>query len=805
MKIRDRIETSLESWGHTCFRHRWLILIGMTALTLALGSGMKDLRFDMSSEGYLDPQDPARVTYDNFRRQFDSDDSILVMLETEDVFSLEFLSKVRDLHHDIEDEVPLVTEVESLLNARFTFGQGDELIVGELLEEWPQSEADLRQVEERVRANPIYINTLISENGRFATITVKATPGNVSSALDDAAADFGDLEEGAPGNDFQERLPVFDEKELDDLMTSLFEVVKRYETEDERIYISGNPELSYALTVTARDDMTLFSGLTNLIIGILLLILFRRFSGMFLPLLVVLLPLASTLGIMGHIGLPLTPSTQQLPSLLVAICIGDAVHLLAIFYRKFDQGSSKEDAMAYALRHSGLAVVMTSLTTAGGLGSFMAADLAPTVGLGIAAPTGVILALLYSLTSLPALVAILPLRRRKHHPEEGKSRTDRGLAAFGNFATRHPWSVVGVWSVLGFAAIYGAFHLEVSHKPLSWFPEDFPTRVAAEVANTQMKGMMPLEVLVDSGEENGLHDPELLRRIEAFQAHAKSLNLEDMVAGQAVSVVDVLKETHRALNSNDPAFYSIPQDRALVAQELLLFENSGSEDLEDLVDAQFQTARVNLLVSYDDGFKYIRYLKLIDDSIEQTIGDAATVETTGLIKLWVRTISAMLSSTAKSYIIALLIIAPLMVLLIGEWRMGLLSLIPNLLPIIMGLGLMKLCGISFNMFTMSMGSIVIGMAVDDTIHFMHGYLRYHRQGLDAPEAVRATLLSTGRALLITSLALSTGFFVQMFGTMISIRHAGFITGAAILLALLADLLLSPALVTLADRFARRAR
>ncbi len=212
---------------------------------------------------------------------------------------------------------------------------------------------------------------------------------------------------------------------------------------------------------------------------------------------------------------------------------------------------------------------------------------------------------------------------------------------------------------------------------------------------------------------------------------------------------------------------------------------------------------MSLLCSCFGGCKYIRVLEDRDAGSGPAIGDAGRVGSTGLIKLWVRTISAMLSSTAKSYMLALLLIAPLMVLVIGEWRMGLLSLIPNLLPIVMGLGLMKLSGISFNMFTMSMGSIVIGMAVDDTIHFMHGYLRHKRRGLEVAEAVRETLLSTGRALLITSLALSTGFFVQMFGTMISIRQAGFITGATILIALLADLLFSPALVTLADRFGKK--
>jgi len=779
----------------------------MTALTFVLGSGVSELRFDMDTENYLDPQDPARIDYNAFRRQFENDDSMLLIIESDHIFSFEFLTKLKKLHEELRQKLPLLDEITSLVNARFTYGEGDSLVVGELLEKWPKTEADLELLKKRVFANPVYINTLISENGRYTAITMKFLPGRADTKLDAGVGEFEmeDSEQAAPATpSADERPPILEGEALEDVMQSLNEVIAHYKSKDFPIYLTGNPELSYALTKTARDDMTLFSVITNLVIGLLLFLLFRRFSGVFLPLLVVLLPLWATLGIMGFVDLPLTPSTQQLPSLLVAVCVGNAVHLLALFYRKYDAGVDKEEAMVYALGHSGLAVIMTSLTTAGGLGSFIISDLAPTRGLGIAAPTGVLLALVYALVSLPALVAILPLRRKQRATvEKGSSLSDRSLIAIGAFASNRPWFVVTVWSVLGIVSLYGASQLELSHKPLSWFPKNFPTRVAAEVANREMKGLMPLEVIVDSGRDGGLYSPDLLRRIGEFQRRAKEINIDGMVAGQAISMVDILKETNRALHRNNEKFYVVPNDPKLVAQELLLFENSGSDDLEELVDTQFRKARVSLLVSYEDGFRYIKFLKEVDVLAKQTIGGAASVQTTGLIKLWVRTIAAMLSSTAKSYGIAILVIAPLMVLLMGEWRMGLLSLIPNLIPIFMGLGLMKLCGITFNMFTMTIGSIVIGMAVDDTIHFMHGFLRYRRQGADAATAVRETLLTTGNALVITSLAISTGFFVQVFGTMISIRHSGFITGVTILIALLADLILSPAIVILATRFAER--
>ncbi len=240
-----------------------------------------------------------------------------------------------------------------------------------------------------------------------------------------------------------------------------------------------------------------------------------------------------------------------------------------------------------------------------------------------------------------------------------------------------------------------------------------------------------------------------------------------------------------------------------MAQELLLFENSGSDDLEELVDSQFRKARIHLAVSYTDGFLYLDLVRAVQRGSREIMGDLAKIHTTGLVELWLRTINAMLTSTFKSYAIALAVITPLMVLLIGNLRLGLLSLIPNLAPIVTGMALMSVLGIHFDMFTMMIGTIAIGVAVDDTIHFMHGFRRNYEHMRDAEAAVRETLLSTGRALLVTSLVLSSGFFVQVSGTLTGSRNAGLITAFTILAALVVDLVLSPALVILATRYAER--
>jgi predicted RND superfamily exporter protein len=794
MPIRQQSEVAFERWGRTVCRHPWPIIVIMMLATAGMVAGMGKLRFEMSTEGYLDRDDPTRTGYEAFRAEFANDDMILIVLRSQKVFSFEFLEKLRRFHGDIESEVPLLADVSSLINARVTRGSGDQLIVEELLEHWPRDEAELAAVEARARANPVYTNVLLSEDGRTTTVTIKVAPmggGELADLL-------GGFNEQAVEQTTPELPPVLLDKELDAVMSSLLEVVERHRSDTFPIWVTGNPEMTHALARTARTDMTLFAGLTNVIIAILLFVFFRRLSGVLLPVLVVTLPLGATLGLMGFAGLPLTPSTQQLPSLLLAVCVGDAVHILAIFYRRLDAGGERHEAIVHALGHSGLAVVMTSLTTAGGLGSFIFADLAPIAGLGIAAPAGVMMALVHSTVLLPALLAVLPIRpRRGRQQGQSPSAIDRGLAALGDVCTSRPWWTVSAWCVLVGAAVYGIFQLELSYKPLEWFPRDHPSRVAAELANRELRAVMPLEVVLDTGETEGLHDPEFLRRVEALEQFALGVEAGGIAAGQAISLVDILKETNQALNENDPAQYVVPDDAKLIAQEFLLFENSGSDDLEQLVDRSFRKTRLSVLVSYDDGLRYLDFVREIERGADEIIAGHAVVETTGLVKLWVRSISALTSSTAKSYAVAILAIAPLMILLVGNARLGFLSLISNFAPILMGLGIMHWLGIPLDMFTMMVGSIAIGMAVDNTIHFMHGFRRYHEGGMPAPRAVNETLLSTGRALVITSLALSTGFFVQMAGTLTSVRNCGFIAGFTILAALLAALTLAPALVTLA--------
>ena len=287
--------------------------------------------------------------------------------------------------------------------------------------------------------------------------------------------------------------------------------------------------------------------------------------------------------------------------------------------------------------------------------------------------------------------------------------------------------------------------------------------------------------------------------LERFNREAETLEVGLVAMGKSTSIADMLKQIHQALNENRPEFYAIPEDAELIAQELLLFENSGGDDLERMTDVGYTQARVTMKMPWIDANAYVPMLAAIEELAREIFGSEVELELTGLLTLLARTIDLMMVSMAESYLIAATVITVLMMIVLGSWKLGLWSMIPNFLPILLGLGLMRLLDLPLDAMSILVGSIALGLAVDDTIHFLHNFRRYHAQTSDVAESVRLTLTTTGRAMLFTTVVLSCGFYTYLISDMSNLFSFGLITGTTIILALLADLLLAPALMTLLYR------
>lgn len=443
---------------------------------------------------------------------------------------------------------------------------------------------------------------------------------------------------------------------------------------------------------------------------------------------------------------------------------------------------------------------MTSLTTAAGLASFSGAEVAPIADLGIIAAAGILLSLFLNLTLLPAALSLLPLKAKKSERAQRRhDRMDGLLHWIAAFTTRRPWVILGISGTLLLVAVAGTTQLRFSHQPFKWLPVSEPSRAALDLIDARMKGASSLEVVIDTKTENGLYDPKFMAGLEKLNRDIEKMDSENVIVGKTLSLADILKESNRALHANDDAYYAIPDDRDLIAQELFLFENTGSDDMEDFVDSQFSKARFTAKMPWVDSV-YLQDLdKTMTEKFRAVLGDDVDISVTGMNALLGRTMQATIYSMAESYIIAGIVITIMMMVFLGNVRVGLISMIPNLAPIIMTLGLMGWVGLPLDLFTMLIGSIAIGLAVDDTIHFMHNYRRYHHETGSVEIAIRETLLGTGRAMLVTSIVLSLGFFIYLFSTLQNLINFGWLTGAAIILALLADTFLAPALMRVLDR------
>ncbi|CAC9457739.1 Predicted exporter of the RND superfamily [uncultured Gammaproteobacteria bacterium] len=797
MNWRAKIEQKFEHLADFIFENSKKTILAVLLVVATLGSNLPNLKIDTSTEGFLHKTDELRIKYDEFRDQFGRDEKILIAVETQDIFDLDFLKKLAKLHQELENNLPYIEAVNSLINARNTLGTEDSLIVGDLFDDYKIDQSTLSAKKQLASANPLLKDLLFNGNKTFTNIIIDT---QTYSSFDKNGKKIVINE----ADEFAEETIINDTPKLyltDTENTKIIEVVqqitKKYEDANFKVYLAGSALFSGVIKQAMKKDTRSFIQKMLLMVILILALMFRRISGVVLPIITVTLTIISAVSLMALLNAPFTVVTQIMPSFLLAVITGASIHLLAIFYKDFAKTGDKKSALRFAMGHSGFAIVMTSLTTAAGMWSFAFSDVAPVADLGIFASASIALGLLFVLIFLPAMLATLKL---KHKPVASHNKTmDTFLYKIADFSLTHAKSIVITSAIIIVVAIFFAAQMQFSHHPLIWFKADNPVRVSVETIDKELNGSMTLEIIVDTGRENGLYEPEMLQKIERTTDYLNALKNGEIFVGKTITLVDVLKETNKALNANDAAFYKIPTNKDLIAQELFLFTNSGSDDLEDFVDSGFSKARITVKVPFVDAIKYNHFLSEVKTKISQEFGADANVSFTGISILLASIMEKSIHSSAISYILAFGLIAIMMIILIGNIKIGLISMIPNILPMLSIAALMVGFGVPFDMFSMLVGAIALGLAVDDTVHFMHNFNRYRLEGKNVDEATRLTLVGTGRAIIITSIVLSLGFLVLLSASMTNMLNFGVLTASAIFVALIADLLLVPAIMKLLEK------
>lgn len=798
--IRKKIDHGLESWGYFVYDHAWLVIISSLLVLAGLISQIPKMEVDTSAEGFLHEDAPFRISYNNFRFQFGRDERALIIVDSGKqygVFDTEFLTRLKTLHEDLEKNTPKLQKIDSLINARLTIGQNDQLLVQDFLEDWPDTPEKLLKVQQQAYSNPLYIGLYFSKDGRHAMVMVEndtySSLGKKTQSADDLLSGFDD---NSISYNTENHPPFLSGAENTEIVLAIDKVLEQHEATNFHLQQAGTPLLLDRLTRIMMGDMTKFIILSMLVIAALLFFIFRRPTMIFLPLLVSGLSMLGSLGVMTLCGIPMTGAAQIIPSLLITIGVANSVHIFVIFYQRNKAGDKKRDAIAHSLGHSGIAIMMTAFTTSAGLASFITSDIKPISDFGIIAPIGVLNALLTTLILLPALIAILPIKEFTEVHDHTEAWSQKVMTYCGNLAVRHPWKIVCIWGSLVIVTFVLATQMRFSHNTLNWFKKEDPTRVNMELLDQVMEGSIFLELIFDTGKPNGVKDPDFLKRLEKIQNYAANQPHAGLVIHKASSVVDVVKEINQALHNNDPAYYTIPDDPDLLAQEILLFENSGSDDLKKLTDENFSKARVTLKLNNMDALAYPPFMDEFVPAVNAIIEDKASYEATGIMALAGSTFKALMASMAQSYITSAFFITALMILFVGSWRIGLLSMVPNISPIIITLGIMVLLDFPLDAFNLFIGSIGLGLAVDDTIHFMNTFQRNFHEHKDAEKAVRHTMATAGEAMFFTCTILSSAFFIYIFSNMVNLQIFGVLTGICILIAASADAFLNPAIMYL---------
>ncbi|MFQ3230254.1 efflux RND transporter permease subunit [Reinekea sp.] len=804
--------TSWKNWLENKIANLSLAIINKPKLSLLLflvvfigfSQNLRNVEFDPEMENFVSETSPVRIDYNLVKEAFGRNDIVMLGLRG-DVLSTQFITDLQELHSRLETEVRYANDVTSIVNAPYQKGTEDSLLVLDLIEKTPENEADLAQIEQRIQESTMASSILVNEARTMTLVMVEpATYDYGSSAnadpfatdnFDDAFSDdaFSTDAFSADVNTastVEEAVPFVTQFQLMDMIADI-EVIMADYPQLEPI-MAGMPAMNVQLEGTMKDEMVFFLQITLALIILTLLLFFRQLSAVVAPIIAVMAGLLLTMGIYVLAGNKIQIPLVLLPTFLLAVTIGDAVHLLTHFYQRIQLGEERKTAMHVAVQNTSIPMLLTSLTTAGGLMSLSIAEVVPIRNLGIYAGLGVMIAFLLTVTVIPALIMVLPLKQPKNtNSQTAFSKLIESLAAF---SWRHGGKIALIWLVAGLLALTQVVKLQFSHDPLNWMPADLDIVKSTQIIDDELSGTMTMDIVFDTGVVNGAKDIAFLKRMGAWQEELEAYSKGNVEVKGVNSIIDVIKESNRALQGGGTEFYALPDSQALLNEEIFLFENSAADQLYQLVDSDFQKARMTLVLPWSDLMFYQDFVIELQERGDELFEGAADVTVTGMMALLAGTMVALIYSAAFSYIIAAVVIAIMMMILLSSARLGLIAMIPNIAPILVVMGLMYPMGIELDMLTILVATIAIGIAVDNTVHFTHHFRRGLEKGHNLRAAMDDAFSGAGQALFTTCVVLSIGFYVFLFSEVSSIFNLGFLCGTSFVLAMISNFTLTPYLL-----------
>lgn len=740
-----------------------MIVIAIAIVTAFMAAQIPKLKVNVSLSYIFSTSNELFREYERFTDEFGDNVPEIVTIRADDIFTPAGLKKIRRLSREIE-ELPGVQEVLSITDALDIQGEGDLLIIGKLLEEIPTTREEISAFRKRLESHPFYGANLVSKDG-------KATA--VIADLKAAIAHEPHLETS---------------KEIETIVEKF-----RAESGWTEISQSGTSFVVNHLTDSVLSSLFYIGNLTILIIIVFLFFTFRSFWGIVLPLIMVTIALVWTSGFINLIGGSITTITPFVVAVLLVVGVANAVHIITNYYEEFVLTTRKREAIENTVRILFLPCFLTSLTTSVGFFSLTFSSIRPVQELGIYTSFGVVSVFVITIMLVPVLLYWIREPAPKVRERIVSGLLKDFLVWCSKMIAHHKAVVILAAVLITGISFLGILHIKTGTNILHFFKKSSVIRRSLEFQEENLGGVGSSLILVGTGRADSFRDPETLGRLEKFELSLKEFPEVDWV----FSVADYLKLLNQSLLGGAEEEYRLPEDPLAVRQALMLFSMMGGEKaLKKLVRKDYSAARVLIRYKNMNSKRSLSFINYVSEQFAQTFGESAELIHTGGDVLVANTMETLTTTQTKSFMIAFGVIMALFMILFRSPVTGALAMIPNIFPVIVATGLMGFLKIPLDFNTVIIGPIIISIAVDDTIHFMHRFRRELILDGDYAASIHRTLIKTGRALTSTTVIIAGGFLANLASFLLSSIHMGILSAVAVIFALAADLLILPVVLSI---------
>lgn len=696
--------------------------------------------------------------YDNIKDVFGNDEFFVIAYQKSDMFNSKNLELLKEITEKIEN-LEEVREVKSLTNVDDTLGQENYFEIRKFFETIPNDPGKLELLKNQAIKNPLYLKNLISTDGNTVAIVVYTYE--------------------KPDEENYRKV----------LMSKCQKILKPYEEKGTDFWIAGWTVTNLYLSQYLKNDMAVFIPLTYVLIALCVYFILGNIRLTLLALANISITMGSTMGLFFLSGTTMNNVTSIVPPLIMALALCDTIHVFSHMEKKvLDRFQNKQKALLHVLQTVFMPCFLTTLTTAVGFLSLYISDIPPIREFALMVSAGMIFEFLFSFFFLPPLILFFTPEKVFIEYSEQKYMPWL-LNSIHSFVKKHSRIVVVLSVAVVVGSLWFAADIKVETNLLEFFKHKSPVRTSLSHIEKKLSGISTVDISLKSNEIDAFKIPENLHIIETIQNHINGQKGVDVTT----SFADFIKDINKSFHNEDQKYYRIPKSGALISQYMLLYD---SDDINDFINTDYNHARISVrthLYSSADQKQLVENIKKFVLEIEKT---GLEIKVSGRAVQDVNTIDSLVSGQIVSLSLATGIIFIVMFFVLGSIKMGLLGIIPNLFPIILNFGIMGFFNIPLNTATSLISAVAIGIAVDDTIHFLFEYKAQRESGRTIPEALDRVMMRKGRAILTSSVILCIGFGVMIFSRFIPIVSFGILSAVIMITAVIGDLIVLPSVLYL---------